>query len=169
MAGLETYKEGEILYNKKDLNKINHDYYRCHDVGIVFQSYNLLPYLTALENVILSLDISGYKDKDKKEKALEALEKVGIDKSKANQRILNLSGGQQQRVAIARALVYNPSIILADEPTGNLDKETEAEVLEIFTKLAHKDKKCIIIISHSSVVKEKVDVVNYLKEGRITN
>lgn len=169
MAGLETYKEGEILYNEKDLNKINHDYYRCHDVGIVFQSYNLLPYLTALENVVLSLDISGYKGKDKKAKALECLEKVGIDKSKANQRILTLSGGQQQRVAIARALAYNPSIILADEPTGNLDKETEEEVLDIFTNLAHKDKKCIIIISHSNNVKEKVDVVKYLKEGKITN
>lgn len=169
MAGLETYKEGEILYNGKDLNKINHDYYRCHDVGIVFQSYNLLPYLTALENVVLSLDISGYKGKDKKLKALECLEKVGIDKSKANQRILTLSGGQQQRVAIARALAYNPSIILADEPTGNLDKETEEEVLDIFTNLAHKDKKCIIIISHSNNVKEKVDVVKYLKEGKITN
>lgn len=169
LAGLENYKEGEILYNDKPLNKINHDYYRCHDVGIIFQSYNLLPYLTALENVILSLDISGYKGKDKKQKALEYLKNVGIDKNKATQKILTLSGGQQQRVAIARALAYNPNIILADEPTGNLDKETEEEILDIFTSLAHKDKKCVIIISHSNNVKEKVDVIKTLKEGQITN
>ena len=167
MAGLEKCQEGLILYNDKDLAKMNRDYYRCHNVGIVFQSYNLLPYLTALENVVLSMDISGLKDKDKETKALAYLNKVGIDASKANRKILTLSGGEQQRVSIARALAYNPEIILADEPTGNLDKETEAEILDIFTALAHKDKKCVIIISHSKNVKDKVDIVHYLKKGKI--
>ncbi len=167
MAGLEKCKEGEILYKDKNLSKMNRDYYRCHNVGIIFQSYNLLPYLTALENVILSMDISGIKDKNKEDKALKFLKKVGIDEDKAKRRILTLSGGEQQRVSIARALAYNPDIILADEPTGNLDKETEAAILNIFTSLAHKDKKCVIIISHSNKVKEKVDVVSYLKKGKI--
>lgn len=167
MAGLEKCKEGKILYNDQDLSKINRDYYRCHNVGIIFQSYNLLPYLTALENVVLSMDISRMKIKNKVELAQKYLEKVGIDSEKANRKILTLSGGEQQRVSIARALVYDPEIILADEPTGNLDKETEEEILNIFTSLAHKDKKCVIIISHSSRVKEKVDIVNYLKKGRI--
>ncbi|MEI3508128.1 MAG: ABC transporter ATP-binding protein [Oscillospiraceae bacterium] len=167
MAGLEKCKEGQILYKAKDLSKINRDYYRCHNVGIVFQSYNLLPYLTALENVLLSMDISGIKDKNKRDKALKFLKKVGIDEDKADRKILTLSGGEQQRVSIARALAYNPDIILADEPTGNLDKETEEAILNIFTSLAHKDKKCVIIISHSNKVKEKVDIVNYLKKGKI--
>ncbi|MFR2585862.1 MAG: ABC transporter ATP-binding protein [Bacilli bacterium] len=167
MAGLEKCKEGQILYKDKDLSKINRDYYRCHNVGIVFQSYNLLPYLTALENVLLSMDISGIKDKNKRDKALKFLKKVGIDEEKADRKILTLSGGEQQRVSIARALAYNPDIILADEPTGNLDKETEEAILNIFTSLAHKDKKCVIIISHSNKVKEKVDIVNYLKKGKI--
>lgn len=167
MAGLEKCREGKILYNNQDLAKISRDYYRCHHVGIVFQSYNLLPYLTALENVILSMDISGIKEKNKKEEALEYLKKVGIDEDKANRKILTLSGGEQQRVSIARALAYNPDIILADEPTGNLDKETEEAILDIFASLAHKDNKCVIIISHSNKVKEKVDMVNYLKKGLI--
>ena len=167
IAGLEKCREGKILYKNNDLSKINRDYYRCHNVGIIFQSYNLLSYLTALENVILSMDISGIKDKNKKRKALEYLEKVGIDEEKANRKILTLSGGEQQRVSIARALAYNPDIILADEPTGNLDKETEKEILDIFTDLAHKDKKCVIIISHSNKVKERVDVVYNLKKGKI--
>ena len=167
IVGLEKCREGKIFYKKNDLSKINRDYYRCHNVGIIFQSYNLLPYLTALENVILSMDISGVKDKNKKHKALEFLQKVGIDEEKASRKILTLSGGEQQRVSIARALAYNPDIILADEPTGNLDKETESEILDIFTKLAHKDKKCVIIISHSNKVKERVDVVYNLKKGKI--
>lgn len=112
------------------------------------------------------MDISGIKDKNKRDKALKFLKKVGIDEDKADRKILTLSGGEQQRVSIARALAYNPDIILADEPTGNLDKETEEAILNIFTSLAHKDKKCVIIISHSNKVKEKVDIVNYLKKEK---
>lgn len=167
MAGLEAYKEGNILYNGKELSTINYDIYRSNDIGIIFQSYNLLPHLTALENVILCMDISKHENKDKEKTALEVLKRVGIDEGKANRRVLQLSGGEQQRIAIARALSYDANIILADEPTGNLDRETEDEILDILDDIAHKDNKCVIIISHSMHVKEVVDKVYHLNKGKI--
>lgn len=167
LAGLEVTTEGSILYKQKDLKKINRDDYRCNEIGVIFQSYNLLPHLTALENVLLSMDISHIKGKDKKEKALDLLKKVGLGEEKANRRVLILSGGEQQRVAIARAIAYDSELILADEPTGNLDKETEDEIISLFLSLAHTEKKCVIIISHSTKVKEKADIVYHLAGGRI--
>ena len=166
ISGLETKYEGKILYDENDLSKMNLDKYRNHDIGIVFQSYNLLPHLTALENILLSMDISGIKGINKKEKALELMEKVGLSKNYANRRILKLSGGEQQRVAIARSLSYNPEIILADEPTGNLDHDTENEILNIFKQLAHKENKCIIIVTHSLNVCEQADTVYELNKKK---
>lgn len=159
LSGLEKTSIGSITYNKEDLNKMDLDYYRSHHIGIVFQSFNLLPHLTAIENIVLSMDISNIKEMNKKEKAIELLEKVGLTKEDGERRILKLSGGEQQRVAIARSLSYNPSIILADEPTGNLDKETEEEVMKIFKHLAHNEKKCIIIVTHSKNVADAADEV----------
>lgn len=167
IAGLEKITEGDILYNDKSIKKINRDNYRSSEIGVIFQSYNLLPHLTALENVILSMDISKVKIKDKKKKALSLLKKVGLDENKANRKILTLSGGEMQRVSIARALSYDSKIILADEPTGNLDRETEKDILKLLTNLAHKENKCIIIISHSNKVKEISDIVYYLVNGKI--
>lgn len=164
ISGLEKCLEGDIFFDDKNLRKINLDKYRNSDIGIIFQSYNLLPHLTALENVILSMDISHVKIKGKKEKALSLLEKVGLNKAKANRRILRLSGGEQQRVAIARSLSYNPSIILADEPTGNLDKKTEDEILDIFKKLASEENKCVIIVTHSENVAKQADKIFELKK-----
>ena len=102
------------------------------------------------------MDVSGCKIKNKKEKALELLDRVGLDEDEVNRRVLKLSGGQQQRVAIARALSYDPDIILADEPTGNLDTETETEIMEIFRSLADNGK-CVILVSHSPRVAEMCD------------
>ena len=166
ISGLEEKYEGEIIYDNKNLKEINLDKYRSTNVGIVFQSYNLLPHLTALENIILSMDISGIKDKDKKELALQLMEKVGLDKSLANRRVLKLSGGEQQRIAIARSMSYNPSIIIADEPTGNLDKETEDEILSIFKDLAKNENKCVIIVTHSKNVVDNVDIVYDLAKDK---
>ena len=165
ISGLETNYTGKILYKDKDLKKVDLDIYRSNSIGIVFQSYNLLPHLTALENIILSMDISKVEVKDKKKKALELMESVGLNKSHADRRVLKLSGGEQQRVAIARSLSYNPDIIIADEPTGNLDKDTEDEIMKIFTKLAHEENKCIIIVTHSKNVTDNVDVVYKLKKN----
>lgn len=148
-----------MLYDEKDLKKMNLDKYRNTDIGIVFQSYNLLPRLTAIENIILSMDVSKVKIKDKKKKALELMKSVGLSEEHSKRKILKLSGGEQQRIAIARSLSYNPKIIIADEPTGNLDKDTENEILKIFKNLAKEQNKCIIIVAHSQNVCDKVDTV----------
>ena len=164
ISGLERCTEGKIIFDGKDLKNINLDTYRNSEIGIVFQSYNLLPYMTASENIILSMDASGRKIENKKQKAIELMESVGLKESYADRRVLRLSGGEQQRVAIARSLSYNPKMIVADEPTGNLDKQTESEILDIFKKLAHEEGKCVIIVTHSHNVCDTVDQVYDLKK-----
>ena len=166
ITGLEKCTEGKILYDGKVLKKMNLDRYRNTDIGIVFQSYNLLPRLTAIENIMLSMEISKVKVKNKKEKALELMKSVGLSEEHAKRKILKLSGGEQQRIAIARSLSYNPKIIIADEPTGNLDKDTENEILKIFKKLAKDENKCVIIVTHSQNVCDEVDVVYELGKNR---
>ena len=145
LSGLENNYEGSIEFAGKELKNIDLDNYRSRDIGIVFQSYNLLPHLTAIENIILSMNVSNLNIANKEEQAISLMEKVGLTKNQKDRRVLKLSGGEQQRVAIARSLSYNPLMILADEPTGNLDKETENEILKIFKNLAKEDK-CIIIV-----------------------
>ena len=143
----------------QDISKIDRYDYRSHNIGVIFQSFNLLPKYTALENVILSMDISGCHYDNKQAYAMELLKKVDLKEDEANRRILKLSGGQQQRVAIARALSYNPEIILADEPTGNLDLETQKEIMNIFLDLAHKENRCVILVTHSPHVAEAADEI----------
>lgn len=167
LAGLEKTKNGTISYDGQDVDFISREKYRSSAVGIIFQSYNLLPQYTALENVILSMNISGIKENNKEEKALKILEKVGIDTDKAKRRVLQLSGGEQQRVSIARALSYDSKIILADEPTGNLDKDNEDEIINILKDLAHKEKRCVIVVSHSPNVKKHVDKLFMLDKGKL--
>ncbi|MDR1409306.1 MAG: ABC transporter ATP-binding protein [Oscillospiraceae bacterium] len=157
LSGLVSPTEGSILFDGKDVRKIDRYKYRSHYVGVIFQQFNLLPHLTAVENVELSIRASGKKISEKRKLALELLEKVGLDDELAKRRILKLSGGEQQRVAIARALSYDPDIILADEPTGNLDLTTQDEIMGIFTRLAHEENKCVIIVSHSPEVARSVD------------
>lgn len=169
ISGLERCTDGEIIFDGKNLKDINLDYYRSHDIGIVFQSYNLLPFMTASENIILSMDASGVKVANKKARAVELMKSVGLKESYANRKVLRLSGGEQQRVAIARSLSYNPKLIVADEPTGNLDKQTEEEILDIFKKLAHQDSKCVIIVTHSTNVCSGVDEIYDLKKQSIRN
>lgn len=163
ISGLALPTEGKILLKGQDITSLNRYEYRSHDIGVIFQSFNLLPKLTALENVLLSMDISGCKYEDKKAHAMELLKKVDIGETEANRRILKLSGGQQQRVAIARALSYGPEILVADEPTGNLDPETQEEIMKIFLNLAHKDDCCVIIVTHSREVAKAADQVYRLE------
>jgi putative ABC transport system ATP-binding protein len=165
LSGLDNPTEGKILLNDSDIGKMDKYNYRSRDVGVVFQSFNLLPQLNALENVVLSMDISGKRYEDKKKTAMELLEKVGLDDDEATRRILKLSGGQQQRVAIARAISYGPEIILADEPTGNLDGETQEEIMKIFRMLADEGK-CIIIVTHSPIVAAASDVTYRLEKTK---
>lgn len=165
LSGLASPTEGTIFYNDSDIKKINKYDYRSKYVGVVFQNFNLLTKLTALENVILSMDISGKKIPDKKEEAYKLLESVGLDRDEARRRVLKLSGGQQQRVAIARALSYNPDVILADEPTGNLDGETQNEIMNILRKLAQQGK-CVILVTHSPEVAKMSDYVYELAASK---
>ena len=156
LSGLAAPTAGDIIYNGKSIAKIDKYTFRSKYIGVVFQSFNLITKYTALENVILSMDVAGYKTKSKSARALELLESVGLDEDEANRRVLKLSGGQQQRVAIARALSYDPDIILADEPTGNLDRDTQKEIMDIFRHLADQGK-CVILVSHSPDVAEMCD------------
>ena len=165
LSGLENNYEGSIEFAGKELKNIDLDNYRSRDIGIVFQSYNLLLHLTAIENIILSMNVSNLNIANKEEQAISLMEKVGLTKNQKDRRVLKLSGGEQQRVAIARSLSYNPLMILADEPTGNLDKETENEILKIFKSLAKEDK-CIIIVTHSENVCSQADIVYELVKNK---
>ena len=156
LSGLAKPTAGDIIYDGKSIAKIDKYAFRSRYIGVVFQSFNLITKYTALENVILSMDVAGYKTKNKKQRAIELLASVGLDLDEANRRVLKLSGGQQQRVAIARALSYDPDIILADEPTGNLDTETQNEIMAIFRELANQGK-CVILVSHSPEVAAMCD------------
>jgi len=165
LSGLANPTEGKILYGDKDIKKIDKYKFRSKYIGVIFQSYNLITKFTALENVILSMEIAGVKGVDKRQKAMELLNSVGLDEDEANRRILKLSGGQQQRVAIARALSYDAEIILADEPTGNLDGDTQNEIMTIFRRLADEGK-CVILVSHSPEVAKKCDCCFELKRKK---
>ena len=167
LSGLAAPTSGSIFYNNSDIKKINKYDYRSKYVGVVFQSFNLITKLTAFENVILSMDISGKKIANKKEEAYKLLKSVGLDKDEANRRVLKLSGGQQQRVAIARTLSYDPDIILADEPTGNLDSETQNEIMTILRELAKKGK-CVILVTHSPEVAKMSDYVYELAPKKVS-
>ena len=158
--------EGKILYNGLDVSEVDQYLYRSQYAGVIFQSFNLLMHLTAVENVMLSMDIAGVKKENNRAYAMELLEKVGLSKEESQRRILKLSGGQQQRVAIARAVSYVPSILLADEPTGNLDEDTQDEIMEIFKGLAYEEQKCIILVTHSPVVASLADEVYALTDTK---
>jgi len=169
ISGLDTCKNGDVFYNGKNLREIDRDEYRSKNVGVIFQGYNLLLNSTAVYNITLSMNISGESQsrKAKKDYAYSLLDKVGIDRETATRKILKLSGGEQQRVGIARALSHNPDVIIADEPTGNLDIETENAVLDILVRLAHEDGKCVIIVTHSENVTAVADEVIGIRAGRL--
>ncbi|MBS6507189.1 MAG: ABC transporter ATP-binding protein [Paraclostridium bifermentans] len=167
ISGLDTCKSGEVLYKDNSLKNIDRDLYRAKDIGVIFQGYNLLLNATAKENIVLSMNISNSKQENKDKYIDDLLQNLGIDSDKANRKILNLSGGEQQRIGIARAISHNPDIIIADEPTGNLDNETEEKIMDILVSLAHKYNKCVIIVTHSKKVCSYLDEIWGLKSGKL--
>lgn len=167
ISGLDIPTGGTIFVGEKEMKQLNRDEYRAKDIGVVFQGYNLLTNATALENIVLSMSISGSKEKRKKEAALSFLAKVEIDSETANRKVLKLSGGEQQRVGIARALSHNPDIIIADEPTGNLDSDTQATIMGILQKLAQEENKCVIVVTHSKSVAAYADELWGLNQGNL--
>lgn len=166
IAALDAPKEGEILYNGENIAKIGYEKFRRDDIAIIFQSYNLIPYLTAVENVLVPMAITDNQlPDDEKDVAYNLLDYIGITREKADRLVNQLSGGEQQRVAIARALSTNVDVILADEPTGNLDEEMEQEIVDIFKELAHTHNKCVIVVTHSNEIAEQADEVLVLRKG----
>lgn len=165
LGALDKPKQGKIFYNGKDLEEIGYSEYRRHYVGIVFQDYNLLPYFSVINNVIAAMEITGIEKKNRKERAEELLKGVGIEETLFQKKVTTLSGGEQQRVAIARAVAKNAELLLADEPTGNLDDETSEQIIALLKRLAHDEKKCVIIVTHSQNVVEQADKVLCLENG----
>ncbi|HCH34347.1 MAG: ABC transporter related protein [Candidatus Saccharibacteria bacterium GW2011_GWC2_48_9] len=156
--------DGEDIASMSDAKLIR---YRCHKIGFVFQSYNLIPNLTAIENVMLPMEFAG-RDKEAREKrATELLEQVGIEPDQMERKPGKLSGGQQQRVSIARALANKPSVILADEPTGNLDEQTGKMVFDLLHTLAKQEKTTIIVVTHDLDIAGKTDRTFRLNDGKI--
>lgn len=169
LAGaLEEPRAGEVLFEDKDLKEIGYTTYRNSKIGIVFQAYNLLNYLNPLQNVIAAMEITKNDIPNKKQRAEELLTRMGLTKDQMHRNINKLSGGEQQRVAIARAISTNADVILADEPTGNLDADTAKEIVDIFKELAHKDGKCVIAVTHSQDFASEADVVVKL-ENKLLN
>lgn len=158
LAGLDTPVTGEILYAGENIQKKGLNYHRKNNISLVFQNYNLIDYLTPKENVMLGGSTN----------AESLLEMVGIPMEDWNRKVLQLSGGQQQRVAIARALASSAKVLLADEPTGNLDEEIEEEIIKILQNSAHKLGKCVIVVTHSREVASAADVVIKINLGKIT-
>lgn len=168
MAGLDKTQEGTIYYKDKSIKEIGYNEYRRNKISIVFQQFNLINYLTAKENVLLALtETDNEVPKDMNKIALSLLNRVGIVESKANRSISKLSGGEQQRVAIARALASNVDLIFADEPTGNLDNDTEKEIIKLFKTLTEEYKKTIIVVTHSLEVSKMCDMSLKLEDGKL--
>ena len=157
LAGLDKPQKGQILFKGNDIEKDGYSNHRKNNISLVFQNYNLIDYLTPLENVRLV----------NKNASETILFELGLDKSQINRNVMRLSGGQQQRVAIARALVSEAPIILADEPTGNLDVDTAGEIIEKLKKLAKERNKCVIVVTHSKEVANSADIIFELRDKKL--
>lgn len=158
LSGLDTPTSGEILFKGENILEEGYYKHRKNNITLVFQSYNLIDYLTPLENIRLV----------NKEADSDILLSLGLSEDKINRNVLKLSGGEQQRVAIARALVSKAPIILADEPTGNLDSETGREIIDVFKRLALEKNKCVIVVTHSKELAEEADINLILEKTKLT-
>ena len=158
LAGLDSPIEGSILFQGEDIRKKDYSYHRMHHISLVFQNYNLIDYLSPLENIRLV----------NKKASKDTLLELGLDESQIKRNVLQLSGGQQQRVAIARSLVSEAPVILADEPTGNLDPKTAGDIVELLKSLAQKIGKCVIVVTHSKEVAQASDITLELKDKKLT-
>ena len=167
MVGLDVPTEGIIKYEGTDLKEMNMDKYRRDCVSLIYQDFNLFPLLTVLENVMYPLKLKGHKTSECKMLAMEKLKMVGLDESYYKRYPSMLSGGEQQRVAIARALVTGSSILLADEPTGNLDTENGNNIVSILKDLAHNNKFCVIVVTHDLDIASVADKTLSLRDGRL--
>lgn len=165
LAGLDLPDSGEISFNGTSTAKLNRDKYRRSDVAVVYQAFNLFPLLNALENVTYPMELSGRKTKEARARGKELLKLVGLPEGVAKQFPKMMSGGEQQRVSIARALASDAKVILADEPTGNLDSENSQNIIDILIRLAHEENRCVILITHDPDIAAQADCTLHLKDG----
>ena len=171
LGALDNPSTGSIVVDDTQINKLSgakQTQYRAKQIGFVFQQYNLVPNLTALENVMLALEFGGYPATSRFDRATQLLESVGIEEDQRQRRPTRLSGGQQQRVSIARALANQPAYILADEPTGNLDSATGKKIFDLLHDLSRSQKTTIIVVTHDLEIAGKTDKTFILKDGKIT-
>ncbi|MCI8390438.1 MAG: ABC transporter ATP-binding protein [Roseburia sp.] len=157
LGGLDTPTKGEVLFNGENITAKGLEYHRRNHISLIFQSYNLIDYMTPLENVQLTA----------KQDAIPILERLGLKQDEISRNVLKLSGGQQQRVAIARALASDAPVILADEPTGNLDEDTAGEITAILKESAHTFGKCVVVVTHSGEVAKQADMVLEIRRGHL--
>ncbi len=167
LAGLDLPTQGEVRYNGTPTGKLNADAYRRDSAAVIYQNYNLFPQMTALENVMVPLLLKGVKKTEAIETARACLKEVDIREDMAARYPNMLSGGEQQRVAIARALCSKAQVILADEPTGNLDTQNAENILDILARLAHEEQRTVILVTHDPDMAAKADVTIRLKDGNI--
>ena len=168
LAGLDVPGEGDVALGEENLKSLDLDRYRREGVSIIFQAFCLLPLLTVRENVSLPMEMQGIPENQARIKAAEALVKVGIEEAKHKRFPSALSGGEQQRVAIARSLCSGAPVLLADEPTGNLDGENTRIVMDILRKLAHEEGRCVIVVTHDPEVAESADLILRMRDGVLT-
>ncbi len=157
LGGLDTPTQGSVLFDGEDITAKGLEHHRRNHISLIFQSYNLIDYMTPIENVRLTAKLDG----------APILERLGLEQDEITRNVLKLSGGQQQRVAIARALASDAPVILADEPTGNLDADTAEEITAILKESAHAFGKCVVVVTHSADVAKQADVVLEIKRGHL--
>ncbi|MBH1956348.1 ABC transporter ATP-binding protein [Candidatus Saccharibacteria bacterium] len=170
LGALDVPTSGQIEVDDVDIAKLsahNQTAYRSKKIGFVFQHYNLIPNLSALENVMLALEFGGIPSKERKDRAAELLAEVGLEPDQQKRKPSRLSGGQQQRVSIARALANHPAVILADEPTGNLDSETGKKIFDLLHNLSRSENTTIIAVTHDLDIAGKTDRTFKLQDGKI--
>ena len=168
LAGLDCPKSGRITVDGEDLGGIDRDAYRREKAAVIYQAFHLFPLLTALENVMYPMEIRGMKRREAEERAKEYLDEVGIGREKMGKYPRMLSGGEQQRTAVARAMASGGRIILADEPTGNLDTENEEKIVGLLMSLAHDKDFTVIMVTHNRQIADRADVRLVMKDGRMT-
>jgi ABC-type lipoprotein export system ATPase subunit len=167
LAGLDQPSEGAVYLDGEDVSTLDADRYRRERVSMIFQAFHLFPLLTTLENVCYPMELIGVPQGEAQQRGRELLASVGIEEEQHRRYPGSLSGGEQQRVAIARALSTGAKVLLADEPTGNLDTENGGRVIEILSRLAHEEDYCVVIVTHDLAIAEASDEVFQMRDGRL--
>ena len=167
IAGLERPQSGAILVNGKDLKEMNVDQYRRTQASVIYQNFNLFPLMTVQENVMYPLILNKQTKKQAAQEAEEVLKREGLDSSYWKRLPSMLSGGEQQRVAIARALAIHAELILADEPTGNLDTENSKQIIGLLHQLVQEERCCVLVVTHDMEIKKTADVIYNMDSGRL--